>query len=181
VTNTYDCHTLVEVYTDGDWRLVDPTFGLIPHNAGDSSIATGSDVRAATRAQTWGDITYEFVTPRGSGYVTTDYIDWPLYFVNLYVGGQEDVIDGDIEQDVLTKYYVPIGTATTYGSYVLQCPEGQSQGQVIADGVAQALDCPMLGMSHVQPYQSLVPTDGGVVWAPQRFVFQWDGSWPGRP
>jgi hypothetical protein len=180
IPNSYDCHTLVELLDEGTnrWVLSDPTFGLTPRNAGDNSIATLDDMRAAARSQAWNAISYEYLTTSGASFANYYYLDYPLLFVTTYVSGRpsdQPELSEPVDPQTLTKYYVPVGSLAppgVYGAYALQCPVGAEQISPVINGTAQKLDCdPTLSATHTILATTIVPQDGAVVLQPQRFLF----------
>src|SRR5262249_36074383 len=181
VPNTYDCHTLVELFDESSqkWVLVDPTFALAPHNASDGSRATLDDMRHSARTGDWQAITYEFLAPEGDLYAQDGYIDYPLYFDNTYVSEANPAqLSEPLDDTLVQRFYIPIGTLPPpgyRGVYAVQCADGASTASTILDGVPATLACPTLGVSWLQIETSNVPTDGSVVLQPVRFVFTRNG------
>lgn len=176
--DAYDSHSLVEVFVDNDWRVVDPEFALIPHNTVDDSYATADDMRVATRAKNWSAIRYEWLTDRADFFVRRYYLDYPLVFEHTY-NQDHTTLKVALDPDFITKFYVPLGALPppgAYGVYALQCAPGAIQATSIIDGVVKTFDCNSAGIAHTVKATTDEPQGGEVVLEPQRFVFPWDGT-----
>jgi len=174
-TNTYDCHTVAEVYDGEAWRIVDPTFGWIPRNP-DGSGATRNDLHRAARAHAWASIAYQYVTAKADFYGRRNYLDWPLYWVDTYDG--EIDLDDDADDAVALEFYVPLGSLPPPGAkgvYALQCAAGATSAAALWDGVELSYPCNQ-GVTHVRAASSVIPQEGAVLLQPVRFVFPWDGT-----
>lgn len=178
VTNLYDCHTLVELYdqTTGRWELIDPTFGLAPHNAADGSNATLDDMRNATRSENWNAITYEYLTPSGDSFASLYYLDYPLLFANTYLSGSDPLtLSEPVDPDTVTKFYQTVGPVVApgqFGAYALQCPAGAAQATATVDGTSQTFDCdPTLAVTRVFLATTAESQGSAVLLAPIRVHF----------
>jgi hypothetical protein len=168
--NDWDAHELVEIYNpDRDtWELLDPTFGLIPHNA-DGTVASFDDVHKATRAKHWSAITYEYITDRNDDYARNYYVDWPLLFVNNLNA------DDPVDDDIVSEYYLPADSSNPhYSIYALHCPAGAATAEAMFDTLDLVLDC-YAGPNVTQSLGShtVTPLDSSVGLELQRFVFTW--------
>ena len=91
ILDPYDSHTTVEVFLDGAWRLIDPTFGVSWVRNGE--ILSAWQVRAETLEGDLDSVEVvshgEFVYPASLG---DYYMDWPLLFnnVRVYASGEAD-------------------------------------------------------------------------------------------
>jgi len=171
-------HTLVEVLVDGEWRVIDPEFVVIPHNAADGSYATADDMRAATRAKNWSALRYEWLTERGDFFARRYYLDYPLVFANTY-DQNHGTLKAPLDPDAVSKFYVPIGSLPppgAYGVYALQCAPGAATATSVIDGTPKTFDCDAAGIAHTTKATTDEPQGGEVVLQPQRFVFPWDGT-----
>jgi hypothetical protein len=174
----YDAHTLIEVYESGAWRLIDPLFGVVPHNT-DGTVATAQDMQTAVRAKAWNAITYQFITPRGSDYVQHNYIDWPLYFVNRFSLDTGALITpvGAPDPTVLADYFEPLNGPLVYGAYTVQCPKGAPDISVTRDGVPATWACDAAySITAIMVESTLITSAGLLIYTPRRFVFPWDGT-----
>lgn len=143
VPNSYDCHTFVEVQNEvnGDWNVLDPTFGLTMTRATDGLSATSQDISNATRQQRWSDIDYLPLTQNGFAYADAYYIDYPLLYVHVY-DPLVSFILGD-EQSVLPYYDVITGPLDAQHAVpvALGCAAGSTSVSAIVDSVPSEVPC----------------------------------------
>ena len=177
--NSYDCHTLVEVYdsTSATWEVIDPTFGLIPHRSTDGGIATSADMSNAARAMTWTAINYEFVTAATNTYAQAYYLDYPLLFVNVYQPGSSTIL---VQPTVdITPLYSSLqsNSVTAAGMYAVQCPVGMNSVTLLLNGQTTQISC-QPGLNWISPVaaaSSISPLPSGVsnyvILTPVRNVF----------
>jgi hypothetical protein len=176
-TNSYDCHALVELF-DPDtqrWITVDPTFGLYALNA-QAQAATSAEISAAARTQTFGQLSFVYLTSAGDGYARTYYIDYPLLFLNVYQPGSDTELMEPAPAS-LTPYFDPLGAGVNgaaSGAYAAQCADGYSSSTADWDGVRQTYTCtsgftPIFYGFAVSTLQGDPSTAG--IWRTHRFVF----------
>lgn len=94
--NHFDCHTLVEMYlpSQGEWALLDPTFGITVRRRLDGRWATAADVALAVSDHCWTAIEPIGLTSAGLKQVSSYYIDYPLLVVSPF-GEKEPTTDGE--------------------------------------------------------------------------------------
>lgn len=175
VTNSYDCHSLIEVNESGRWVLVDPYFAIIPHNA-DGSGATAADMQSAVRSMNWRAISYEYLTEKGASFAHRNYLDWPTYFVNSYeIDNRDTLMLTEAPYSDVQRFYQPAGTG--YGIYAVQCNPGADSAVATIDDKTITFPCDKAtGMTRNVGVNTTVNTVDGVLVQPRRFVFTWDGT-----
>jgi hypothetical protein len=164
---TTETHQLVEFQRPdtGAWMLLDPMFALTVNRTLDGASATAADVNAATVALAWSDVTYDFLAPAGNAYVAAHYIDYPLLYLNVGVGGTPPS-----PALYLLEQSTPVSTS---GIYVVGC-EGQAQTSAIVDGNTITVSCPgpATTSSAFNAGSIAVPPGGALrVFTLRRFVF----------
>jgi hypothetical protein len=111
----YDSHAVVEILdTDsGRWLVLDPTFGIETMNA-DGVPATAEEISAAARGRNWSLLSFRFLTPAGDSYARNYYLDYPLLYLNVYVGGSTTPVEPSVS---LTPYLDYLGVSVDgYGT-----------------------------------------------------------------
>lgn len=171
----FDCHTLVELSpgTGGPWILLDPTFGLTLKRA-DGEWASAEEVSRAVRARRWEDIRYEFLWGGGNLLARGHYLDYPLYYLNLYRAGTP-VVNGGGFSPLSFFEEIESWPSGAPGSYAIRAAE-DSEVEVAVDGVPSRIACDgAAGLSHVFAASSIAPTANSPpslrVYRPLRFVF----------
>jgi len=172
--NSYDCHELVEVYDPNSdrWDVLDPTFGLYAVDAGGQP-ATSQEMSDAARSMSFGQISYQYLTPSGDAYVEAYYIDYPLLFLNVY---QPNSTVLSQSQPSVQPYFDQMGEsvdAPERNYYAVQCASGYESATATWDGSAQTYACvngftPVFGAASI----ALGDPSGASVWRLHRFVFQ---------
>jgi hypothetical protein len=174
--NHYDTHTLVEMLDPGSnrWMLLDPTFDLTATRSADDSWASAEDISAATRAQTWSDITYVFLGAAGDSYARAYYLDYPLLYVNVYHQG-DPVIAGQGGPVLVYMNQVPLPVSGSHHIYAVGCT-GDQTAPLRVDGSDVTFDCTGVdGLSQVFGASTIEATTGTpasvVIYQPRRYVF----------
>jgi hypothetical protein len=174
--NNYDAHTLVELFNPdtNSWLLLDPTFGLTVRRTADGGFATAEELSAATAAQQWSDMTYEFLTAEGDSYARGYYIDYPLLFVNVYHQGHPPVngVGGPV-LPYLEPVTLPI--SGEHLAWAVGCTGSQTT-YLWVNGVNTTIACNgvdgvsvMFGASQLSITSQTAPST--TVYRPKRFVF----------
>jgi hypothetical protein len=163
---TTETHQLVEFQRPDTsaWMLLDPMFGLTINRTIDGASATAAEVNAATVALAWADVTYDFLAPAGNAYVTSHYIDYPLFYLNIAAGTPPSPAPYLLEES--TPVSVP-------GIYVIGC-EGQAQTSAVIDGNTVTVSCPGPDTTSGAFFASsiAVPSGGSLrVFTLRRFLF----------
>lgn len=175
--NLPNCHELVEVL-DSDqsrWITLDPTFGLYTVNASGQA-ASAEEISAAVREQSFGSLSFVFLTPAAEAYAAGYYLDYPLLFMDLYTAGGTSSFEQPAPAS-LEPFLDLIGSATdspVSGFYTIQCASGSTSATANWDGSVRTYPCTN---GYTQIFWgikvSLLPGDGSAaaIWRPHRFVF----------
>lgn len=173
-TNSYDCHTLVEVYDPDSarWVTIDPTFGLYAVDSAGQP-ATAQEISDAARSMNFGAIGYQYLTPNKDAYARAYYIDYPLLFLNVYQPGSQQLLE---PQPAVQPYFDLMGAsvnAPVSNYYAVQCASGSGSATATWDGAAQTYPCSE-GFTPVFWAISVTTGDPSAVavWRLHRFVFQ---------
>jgi len=173
--NTYDTHTLVELYNadTGRWMVLDPTFDLAPRR-GDGEWATAEELRAATLASDWTGVSYDFLGAEGDYWVRHYYLDYPLLYFNVYHESDPmPVGSGTSPAGVLVPAPLP---TTTPDFYLAQCAAGTASTQALVNGTLTDLACNGIdGLTKIFFASSVAAPAGGAgtfqLYRTPRFVF----------
>ena len=143
VPNTYDCHTLVELWdaVRQQWVLSDPTFGLAPRDVATGGRATLVTMGNAARGRDWGAISYEYFTSEGDRYAREYYLDYPLLFVQPMAPGQSRPL-WDLAP--VEDLYQSLGTrlpGTSWELVAVKCAPGATSVAVIEEGSLEYVPC----------------------------------------
>ncbi len=175
--NAYDTHTLVEVLdlASNRWITLDPTFGLVTLRS-DGAPAMSSEISAAVRALNWSALSYSLLTPAGSLYANSYYIDYPLLYMNVELPDGSGWVQSP--PATLAPYFdpvsLPITEAPVTNTYSLKCALGYTSATAQLNGAAQTLPCS--GSDDLTPgFQAddiqLVDASTSVAWQLLRFAF----------
>jgi hypothetical protein len=175
--NTYDVHTLVEMYNPDQqsWILLDPTFDLTATRASDGGWATAEDISSATVAKNWNQINYVFLGSKGDYYARNYYLDYPLLYLNVYHQGTVPVLGQGAS--VLPYYQRVSIPAIGAGFYAIRCTSQPTVTFVdtVNNGVNYSIDCTGVdSFSYIFSAQSVAIPDGGTafeLYIPIRYVF----------
>jgi hypothetical protein len=174
-TNGYDCHELVEML-DPDtqrWITLDPTFGLYAVNAAGEP-ATSTDLSTAVRTQSFGGLSFVYLTPAGDTYASSYYLDYPLLFLNVYEPGSQTLVQAT---PPLQPYFQP-PAAPVYGmsaAYALGCAAGAASATADISGSDASYSCTNGFTQVFSAYSAALDPgnpSGATLLQPRRFVFQ---------
>lgn len=166
--NSYDGHTLVEfLEPGGTWMLLDPSFDLTIRRAADGQWATAWDVSQATKTMRFSDVTYQFLGERGDSVVRSNYLDYPLLYLNIC---DEFGCPGSSSLPYMDPVSMPVSSG---GIYAIQGATGATV-EALVNGTAAQFGCdPVDGLTYSFPAQSIdsLPGFSIQVFRPHRFVF----------
>jgi hypothetical protein len=155
-----DAHALVEVFDPVSlrWIVLDPTFDVTMRRS-DGSWATADDAEQATLALDWNAISYLFLGASGDAHVSAAYLDYPLYYLNVFHQGETVVLgQGNSPLPYLQSAAVPVsGPADVY---LIQCSTGAS-ATVVIDGVPTTVSCNGVATTSAVFSASTVDAPGG--------------------
>lgn len=185
-TNSFDCHTLLEVLQpgSGEWLMLDPTFGTSVLRAETGQFASAADMFDALHAEAFEDVEYLPMVPESVEILDAYYLDYPLLFANVY---RPNVSEGlALQAPSISWFYESLGFAPVLseGFYAVRCPGG-SAVEARADGSdwppgtevgTVMISCTpgQEGMSRIFFATSLAPVDGEPafeVFRARRYVF----------
>jgi hypothetical protein len=163
-----DNHVLVEVFRQdlGKWLVLDPTFGVTATTT-NGSWATAQELIGATRSRSWNDISYLYLTDRGSQFVDEYYLDYPLLFLN-----SDAAVDRQSPASYLLPEATPVSGAVTL--YTLQCASQATSVTASIDGHIRDVSCGADGFTAAF-FAGSIETPAGhpavSAYSFQRFVF----------
>lgn len=176
ISNSYDCHTLVEVMTtDGEWGIYDPTFAASPVDAVSGKLLSVADLSDAIRNSGTQQIGFTHFSDRSQELLNTYYLDYALLYVHPEPVEGTSSGSNAAEISVLHHYDRINSVEGQYGPYALRCPDGQSSVSTKVDGTWRTLRCQ--GIDRLTP--TVVASDidavdahglGAEVFSPRRYT-----------
>jgi hypothetical protein len=186
-TNSYDCHTLIEVLNPltQRWQVLDPTFGIAVRRQDDGEWATALELFAAVREGDFAALDYVGLTDQDLGFADSYYLDYPLLFAHVLNPGSATLL---AQVDSVLPYYhlTGIDSVAQSGLYALRCLEGSANVSINVTGADGALSVDGNGvaivpcnsgvedLSHVFRATTITPADGSPAFEiaiPKRFEF----------
>jgi hypothetical protein len=170
-----DVHTLVEVVEPGSlrWIAFDPTFNVAARRS-DGAWASADDISAASLASDWNAISYVFLGILDDAYVRSNYLDYPLLFLNVYHEGRPFVPGaGNSPLPYLEPVSLPASGAPA--AYAITCT-ASAFADVVIDGATVRVNCDGIASSSAVFSASTVAApsgspDGFQLGRVRRFVF----------
>jgi hypothetical protein len=174
LANTYDCHTLVEVYLPSrrSWMILDPTFGVAARRRSNGQWASAADISSAVRRGDWDAISYVPLAGDSLDALRSYYIDYPLLFVSPF--GEEGPTT-KLGPSIL-RYYTEVSLPVRgRGAYAVRCPERRTVNLLVDERPTTLVCSGTDSLSAVRVASSIEPPDAGGstarVYRLRRFVF----------